>query len=117
MATGTLPFPGETSAVIFDSILNRDPRDIGELNPNLPPELSSIIAKALEKDRAFRYQTATDMKTDFMRLKRKTDSGSRMSASSESRRASTDGSDVKSVAVSTSRTSAASTTTSTCVTA
>ena len=99
MATGNLPFPGETSAVIFDSILNRDPREIGELNPNLPAELSSIIGKALEKDRSFRYQTATDMKTDFMRLKRKTDSGSRASASSESRRAAAEPSAVKSVAV------------------
>ncbi|MDX1582114.1 MAG: protein kinase [Thermoanaerobaculia bacterium] len=101
MATGTLPFPGETSAVIFDSILNREPREVGELNPSLPPELGSIIGKALEKDRALRYQTATDMKTDFMRLQRKIDSGPRQSASSESRRpaASHEQEAVKSIAV------------------
>jgi serine/threonine protein kinase len=92
MATGTLPFPGETSAIVFDAILNREPREITELNPSLPPGLSAIIGKALEKDRALRYQTATDIKTDFLRLQRKIDSGSHPSASSsESRRAAAEG--------------------------
>ncbi|MEO8215512.1 MAG: protein kinase [Acidobacteriota bacterium] len=87
MATGVLPFQGDTSAVIFDFILNREPREIVEVNPNLPAALNGIIIKALEKDRSLRYQTATDLKTDLLRLRRKLDSGSRPSASSDSRRA------------------------------
>ena len=75
MATGALPFPGETSAVVFDAILNRDPRPAAEVNSALPPELSRILDKALEKDRNLRYQTATDLKTDLSRLRRDMDSG------------------------------------------
>src|SRR5438876_2029848 len=70
MATGTLPFPGDTSAVIFDAILNRDPRPAAELNPMLPPDFVRIIDKELEKDRDLRCQTATELKTDLSRLKR-----------------------------------------------
>jgi serine/threonine protein kinase/tetratricopeptide (TPR) repeat protein len=80
MATGTLPFPGETSAVVFDAILNREPAAIGQLKPDLPAELGRIVGKALEKDRTLRCQTATELKTDLLRLKRDTDSGGRRAA-------------------------------------
>jgi serine/threonine protein kinase len=70
MATGTLPFQGDTSAVIFDAILNRDPRPAAEVNPLLPAEFVRILEKTLEKDRNLRCQTATELKTDFIRLKR-----------------------------------------------
>jgi len=80
MATGSLPFPGETSAVIFEAILNRNPGPPCQTNPALPSELDRIIDKALEKDRALRYQTATDLKTDLIRLKRDLDSGRRHTA-------------------------------------
>jgi non-specific serine/threonine protein kinase len=86
MATGALPFQGETSAVIFEAILNREPPPVGEANPALPPSLQQILAKALEKDRNLRYQTATELKTDLMRLKRDLESGGRQAAAlSESR--------------------------------
>ena len=80
MATGTLPFPGETSAVVFDAILNRDPLPAAQLNPTRPPELWRLLDKALEKDRNLRYQTATDLKTDLTRLKRDMDSGKKRAA-------------------------------------
>ena len=80
MATSALPFPGETSAVVFDAILNRDPLPAAQLNPALPPELARILDKALEKDRNLRYQTATDLKTDLTRLKRDMDSGKKRAA-------------------------------------
>jgi len=79
-ATGVLPFQGESSAVIFEAILNRDPPPISKANPVLPAELNRILGKALEKDRSLRYQTATDLKTDLQRLKRDTDSGGQRSA-------------------------------------
>ena len=75
MATGTVPFRGESTGVIFDSILNRPPVPPMRLNPNLSPDLERIIAKCLEKDRALRYQHASDVRTDLQRLKRDTDSG------------------------------------------
>ncbi len=79
-ATGTLPFQGETSAVVFEAILNREPPPIGQAKPALPAELNRILGKALEKDRGLRYQTATDLKTDLLRLRRDTDSGGRRAA-------------------------------------
>src|ERR1700736_4098509 len=75
MATGTLPFRGETSGVIFESILNRAPAPAGRLNPDLPPKLDEMIGKCLEKDRNLRYQHAADVRTDLQRLKRDTQSG------------------------------------------
>src|SRR5271155_4554232 len=70
MATGSLPFQGDTSAVIFDAILNREPKPAAELNPSLPPDFVRILDKSLEKDRTLRCQTATELKTDLSRLKR-----------------------------------------------
>jgi serine/threonine protein kinase len=75
MATGALPFQGDTSAVIFDAILNRDPKPAGELNPALAPDFVRILEKTLEKDRNLRCQTATELKTDLSRLKRDMESG------------------------------------------
>ena len=75
MATGALPFRGETSGVITDAILNRAPVAPVRLNPDLPPKLEDIINKALEKDREMRYQAASDIRTDLKRLRRDTDSG------------------------------------------
>jgi serine/threonine protein kinase/TolA-binding protein len=80
MATGRVSFPGNTTAVIFDGILNRDPTPASSLNPAVTPELDRIIAKALEKDRGLRYQTAADLRADLQRMRR--DSSSRRSASS-----------------------------------
>jgi len=75
MATGEAPFPGSTSAIIFDGILNSVPRSPLRLNPEVPPELALIIGKALEKDPRLRYQGADDLRTDLQRLKRDLESG------------------------------------------
>ena len=90
MATGVLPFQGNTSAVVFEAILNREPPTVQQLNALLPPEFATILRKALEKDRNLRYQSATEMKTDLLRLKRDLDSGKRLaSESGEARGAAT----------------------------
>ena len=80
MVTGALPFRGESSGVIIDGILNRVPVAPVRLNPNIPPKLEDIINRALEKDRELRYQHASEMRSELMRLKRDTDSG-RLSSS------------------------------------
>jgi serine/threonine protein kinase len=75
MCTGTLPFRGDTSGLIFESILNRTPAPMVRLNPDTPSKLEEIISKCLEKDRNMRYQHASDIRTDLQRLKRDTESG------------------------------------------
>src|SRR6516165_738174 len=80
MAGGVLPFAGDTSAVIFDAILNRDPEPVDQINPTLPVEFGRILSKLLEKDRTLRCQSATELKTDLNRLKRDLDSGTRRAA-------------------------------------
>jgi eukaryotic-like serine/threonine-protein kinase len=82
MSTGTLPFRGESTGVIFDGILNRAPVTPVRLNPDVNAELERIINKALEKDRNMRYQHAADMRTDLQRLKRDSESGRSAAASS-----------------------------------
>jgi formylglycine-generating enzyme required for sulfatase activity/cephalosporin-C deacetylase-like acetyl esterase/predicted Ser/Thr protein kinase len=73
MATGALPFRGETSGVVFEAILNRTPTAPLRLNPDLPPKFEEVINRALEKDRNLRYQHASDLRSELQRLKRDTD--------------------------------------------
>ena len=81
MATGALPFRGESTGVIFESILNRAPVQAVRLNPDVPPELERIIDKCLEKDRNLRYQHASDLRSDLQRVKRDTETGQSAAAS------------------------------------
>jgi len=74
MATGVLPFMGDTSGAVFDSVLHKPPPALVRLNSNVPAELDRIISKALEKDPKLRYQHASDLRADLQRLKRDTDS-------------------------------------------
>ncbi len=82
MATGQLPFRGESTAVIFREILDHNPVPAVRLNPDVSAELERIINKALEKDRNLRYQHAADLRTDLQRLKRDTETGRARAASS-----------------------------------
>ncbi|HET6930832.1 MAG TPA: protein kinase [Candidatus Acidoferrum sp.] len=77
MVTGTIPFQGDTAAVIFDAIFNKTPLQPLRLNPNLPAKMEEIVDKALEKDRDMRYQHASDMRSDLKRLQRDSGSGQR----------------------------------------
>jgi serine/threonine protein kinase/Flp pilus assembly protein TadD len=84
MATGMLPFRGETPALIFQAILDRAPVSPLRLNPDLPAKLEDVINKAIEKDRNLRYQHAADIRADLQRLKRDTESGRAAAAQSDS---------------------------------
>jgi serine/threonine protein kinase len=82
MATGVMPFRGETTGVTFEAILNRVPPSALRINPEIPPKLEEILQKALEKDREMRYQVAAEIRADLKRLRRETDSSGRVSGSS-----------------------------------
>jgi len=99
MATGSLPFPGDTSAVIFDAILNRQPLPVETVNGALPREFGRLLEKLLEKDRNLRCQSATELKTDLLRLKRDLESGKRIAAEVSDSKAGTNSRGPKSLAV------------------
>ena len=99
MVTGELPFQGDTAAVVYEAILNRDPAPVTKANPSVSPQFGRILEKALEKDRSLRYQTATDFKTDLIRLKRDLDSGRRLVAEGGQARAAGAKQPEKSIAV------------------
>jgi serine/threonine protein kinase len=82
MANGQLPFRGDSTATIFEAILNRAPVPAVRLNPDVPAELEHIINRALEKDRELRYQHASEMHSELQRLKRDTEIGRALAASS-----------------------------------
>ena len=85
MTTGRTAFPGQTTAIIFDEILNRMPTPPARVNPHVPPALEQIIVKALDKDRELRYGSAADLKADLKRLKRETESVSAAAAVQQSK--------------------------------
>jgi serine/threonine protein kinase/Flp pilus assembly protein TadD len=99
MATGVPPFQGDTSAIIFDAILDRDPVPVTQVNSALPVEFGRILNKALEKDRNLRCQSATELKTDLNRLKRDLDSGQKRAAESGDSRSGAPKQSAKSIAV------------------
>jgi serine/threonine protein kinase/Flp pilus assembly protein TadD len=99
MATGSLPFPGDTSAVIFDAILNRQPLPVETVNGTVPREFGRLLEKLLEKDRNLRCQSATELKTDLLRLKRDLESGKRNAAEVSDSKAGTNSRGPKSLAV------------------
>jgi len=99
LSSGVLPFRGDTSATVFDAILNRDPVPVMEVNPGVPAEFWRILSKLLEKDRTLRCQTATELKTDLNRLKRDLESGSKRAADLSDTKSNAIKSSVKSVAV------------------
>jgi serine/threonine protein kinase len=84
MATGLMPFRGDTTGVTFEAILNRVPPPAMRINPEIPPKLEEILQKALEKDREMRYQVAAEIRADLKRLRRETDSSTRVSSGSGS---------------------------------
>ncbi len=84
MATGVMPFRGDTTGVTFEAILNRLPPPAMRVNPDIPPKLEEILQKALEKDREMRYQVAAEIRADLKRLRRETDSSRRVSSASDS---------------------------------
>ena len=86
MATGRQPFTGNTSAIIFDAILNKPPTAPVRINPDLPAQLEAVINKCLEKDRSLRYQTASDLRADLQRFKRDTQSSKIAAVSVAARR-------------------------------
>src|SRR5271156_5324470 len=82
MVTGALPFRGESTGLILDGIMNRDPLPALRLNPDMPPKLKNIISRALKKDRDLRYQHASEMRSELLRLKRDSETGRAVAASS-----------------------------------
>jgi serine/threonine protein kinase/tetratricopeptide (TPR) repeat protein len=99
LSSGSLPFRGETSAMVFDAILNREPAPVVEVNPGVPPDFGRILSKLLEKDRTLRCQSATELKTDLTRLKRDLESGSKRVADLTDTKSAQTKPNMKSVAV------------------